>query len=58
MDTAGEITILAQRVFDQMSPHPAISSNIDVNLARGGATMAMGALGNALIDIWESQLNI
>lgn len=58
VNTAAEITIIAQRVYDQMSPQPAISSNIDVNLARGGATMAVGALGDALIDIWESQLNI
>lgn len=39
-DTAAEITSIAQWVYDQMSLHPAIYSNIDVNLARGGTTMA------------------
>lgn len=45
VDTAAEITIIAQRVYDKMSPRPEISTSIDVNLAGGGATMAVGYLG-------------
>lgn len=56
-DTAGEITIIAHWVYYQMPPNPAIYSNIDVNLCRGGAIMAVGALGGVLIEIGESQLN-
>lgn len=38
------------------SPRPEISTSIDVNLAGGGATMAVGSLGNALIEIGGTQL--
>lgn len=56
VDTAAEITIIAKRVYDKMSPRPEISTSIDVNLAWGGATMAVGSLGNALIEIEGTQL--
>lgn len=36
VDTAAEITIIAQRVYDKMSPCPENSSSIDVNLAEAG----------------------
>uniref|UniRef100_K1PUT2 Uncharacterized protein n=1 Tax=Magallana gigas TaxID=29159 RepID=K1PUT2_MAGGI len=56
VDTAAQITIIAQRVYDKMSPRPEISTSIDVNLAGGGATMAVGSLENALIEIGGTQL--
>lgn len=51
VDTAAEITIIAQRINDKMFPLPEISSSINVNLAGGGATMAVVSIGNAFIDI-------
>lgn len=51
VDTAADITIIAQRVYDKMSPRLEISTSIDVKLAGGGATMSVGSLGNALIEI-------
>lgn len=51
VDTASEITIIAQWVYDWMSPRQEIYSSIDVNLTRSGATIAVGSLGNALIEI-------
>lgn len=49
VDTAAEITIIAQQVYDKMSPRPEISTSIDVNLTGGRATMAVGSLGNAFL---------
>lgn len=51
VDTAAEITIVAQSVHDQMSPRPEIISSKDVNLAGGGETMTVGALGDVLVEI-------
>lgn len=51
VDTAADITIIAQRVYDKMSPRLEISTSIDVKLAGGGATMSVVSLGNALIEI-------
>lgn len=50
VDTAAEITIVAQRVNDKMFLLLEISSSINVNLAGGGATMAVVFIGNAFID--------
>lgn len=36
VDTAADITIIAQRVYDKMSPRLEISTSIDVKLAGGG----------------------
>lgn len=51
VDTASEITIIAQWVYDWISPRQEIYSSIDVNLTNSGPTIAVGSLGNALIEI-------
>lgn len=38
VNIAAEITIFAQRVYDEMSPHPENACSIYVNLAGGAAT--------------------
>lgn len=50
VNIAAEITIFAQRVYDEMSPHPENACSIYVNLAGGAATTAVGSLGNALTN--------
>lgn len=47
VDTAAEITIIAQWAYDKVSPRP----NINVNLAGSGVTMTMGSRWNTLIEI-------
>lgn len=51
VDTAAEITIVAQSIYDQMSPRPEIISSKDVSLAGGGETMTVGSLGDILVEI-------
>lgn len=51
VDTAAEITIVAQSIHDQMSPRPEIISSKDVSLAGGGETMTVGSLGDVLVEI-------
>uniref|UniRef100_A0A8W8MJN8 Peptidase A2 domain-containing protein n=1 Tax=Magallana gigas TaxID=29159 RepID=A0A8W8MJN8_MAGGI len=51
VDTAAEITIVAQSIHDQMSPRPEIISSKDVSLAGGGETMMVGSLADVLVEI-------
>ena len=51
VDTASEITILSETVYDSMSPHPRVLSHVDANLAGGGATMSVGSLGPVQLGI-------
>lgn len=49
VDTATAITIVAQSVYDKMSPCQEIIPSKDVNQAGGGETMTVGALGDVLV---------
>lgn len=50
VETAAEITIVAQSIHDLMS-RPKIISRKDVSLVGGGETMTVGDFGDVLIEI-------
>ena len=55
VDTAAEITIISERVFDRLSWHPELDFRKKVSLAGDGATMSIGFLGNIELEIGNSR---
>lgn len=56
VDTAAEITIVVLSVYDKMSSRPEISPRKDVYLVWGEESMTVGALGDVLLEIGETNV--
>lgn len=57
VDTAAELTIISQNVYDKLPWRTELDFHNNVNLAGGGATMSVGFMGNVDLEIGDSKFS-